>query len=117
MPAKVTLPSRQEMEEQWAEDREHVQLAVEQGGLPTATEVEQVETELRDAVDRVSSLAWRVEGILKDDGRDIPAITLEQIGLVAVLTESIETYAQELAEVAQRLRKCVLSLDAVRLEQ
>lgn len=97
---------------------EQIQRAIERGGLPTEAEAEAVFIEGQKAFDRAERLAWRVAGIAEATcGSDVPDITMEQIGVVAVVADRLADRAQDFAELAEKLRKPISALDVIRSEQ
>jgi hypothetical protein len=83
--------------------------------LPTEQEQRQAYTALTRARDRLEQLAWRVEGICEvDPGVETHAVTLADIGLVAVLADDADDCGAQLQEFAGRLRSSIGGLQAHR---
>jgi hypothetical protein len=88
--------------------------------LPTIEEELHVGELLREAHDGVEALVWRVGAITNfGGGIDLPPvpITLEDIGVVACLTEDLDIRLRELEHYRDKLRGSLFSLHALRLEQ
>jgi hypothetical protein len=90
--------------------------ALERGGLPTAHDHEQAYDALMRARDQLEGIVWRVEGVCEatDAGKLPQPVTLENIGVVAVMADDAERFAAELQQFAGRLRGRVGALDAYR---
>jgi hypothetical protein len=102
------------------EEEDAVQRAIERGGLPTEAEGEAIMRDLSNAISgELESVMLRVEGIAKSsEGDDLPfTVSLEQIGVVAVLADDVERYAAELHECAARMLKTVGALGSTRQNQ
>ncbi len=93
-----------------------VQRAIDRGGLPNAQEQEQGSRDLMRAFDWLEGIVWRVEGVCEaTDAAKLPRpVTLEDIGVVAVIADDAERTAGELQEFASRLRAQVGALDSYR---
>jgi hypothetical protein len=99
-------------------DDRAIQRAVERGGLPNETEVVAIYKVLGDASDALEAVTWRVEGVaLSDVGRDVPEVTLEQLGVLALLIDDVTRESEDLTRFVERLRTSVSSLNAIRAEQ
>ena len=98
---------------------ENLDLAIKRGGLPTEAEAEEVDTYLQHAFDRIESLAFRIAAISHCDADDdMPTITLEQLGVVAVLAGYIDERAKDFAKVADQIRHHLShDLNVIRCEQ
>src|SRR5947208_2003560 len=102
------------------EEEDAVQRAIARGGLPTEAEGEAIMRDLSNAISgELESVMLRVEGIAKSsEGDDLPfTVSLEQIGVVAVLVDDVERYAAELHECAARMQKTVGALGSTRQNQ
>jgi hypothetical protein len=95
-----------------------IRRAVETGGLPTEAEVVAVYDALTDAGEQVEALTWRIEGISASDvGKDVPEVTLEQLGVVAMLASDTEGAIATLTRMHERIAMRISSLTAIRTEQ
>jgi hypothetical protein len=94
---------------------ERLRLALERGGLPTDEEATAVYNGLVHEFGIVEQLTWRVEGIALADVGDLPfAVTAEQLGILAVLTDDVERLAEDLREQTKKLRHAFSSLASLR---
>jgi hypothetical protein len=99
-------------------DDERIRRAVERGGLPTEADARKLHHDLTGLLEELEKITWRVEGIaLSDMGDDIPEVTLEQIGVVAMLSADIEGEIGTLTSLRERMASRVSSLSAVRSQQ
>lgn len=107
------------VEQERARQREAIQRAMEQGGLPSATEAAAAYEAITAAFDEVERLVWRVKGITEsDDGAELPfAVDFGQIGIVAVLAEDIGSYAGYLGEFAEQLQSSIGQLRTLMAER
>jgi flavin-binding protein dodecin len=88
------------------------------GGLPTEAEAEAIEKALSRAYDDLESLVWRVEAISNGTGNDVPfPVTLEDVGLLAILADGIESRAKDLQTFAETLRGKLIWIDSIHVEQ
>jgi hypothetical protein len=102
------------------EEEDAVRRAIERGGLPTEAEGEAIFHQLSNVTSGdLEAVMLRVEGIAKSsEGDDLPfTVSLEQIGVLAVLADDVERSAAELHESSARLQKTVGALAAARQEQ
>jgi hypothetical protein len=112
MPTKSTEELLIEMEEK---QRKCLARSIKRGGLPTEAEAEAVTEQLIRAFSDLESLAFRVEGIAAAPG-DF-AVSLNQIGAVAMLLTDADEQIEALQHEAQRLRKSMPALLTLRAEE
>jgi hypothetical protein len=99
-------------------DEAMVRRAIEQGGLPTETEVKEVYSNMMDAEVLLKSLTGRIEGIAISAGDDLPFdVSLEQLGVVAMLTSEVEGEIRVLTRLNERAKSLISQLIAIRSEQ
>jgi hypothetical protein len=99
-------------------DDERIRRALERGGLPTEAEAEKLHRDLMGLLEELEAITWRVEGIaLSDGGGDIPEVTLEQIGVVAMLISDLKGEIGTLASLHERIGSRVSSLFGIRAQQ
>jgi hypothetical protein len=99
-------------------DEERIRRALERGGLPTEAEVQKVHHNVTGLLEELELITWRVEGIaLSDGGNDIPEVTLEQIGVVAMLVHDAEGEIGTLTSLCERIGSRVSSLSGIRAQQ
>lgn len=92
--------------------------ALKAGGLPTEAETQEVFDELTDAHVLLESLSLRVEGVAASDlGEDLPPVTLEQLGALAILLADCEGKLHDLNELADRVRRQIPQLASIRGQQ
>jgi hypothetical protein len=97
---------------------ERIKQAVERGGLPTEEEAQKLHHDLMDLIEQLERITWRVEGIARSSqGDDVPEVTFEQIGVVAMLSADAEGEIQTLTNMSERLESQMSSLSAIRAEQ
>jgi hypothetical protein len=102
------------------EEEDGVRRALDRGGLPTEAEGEAIFRQLSNVTSGdLEAAMLRVEGIAKSsEGDDLPfTVSLEQIGVLAVLADDIERAAAELRESAARVRTAIRALATTRQEQ
>jgi hypothetical protein len=99
-------------------DELHIQRAVERGGLPAESEAATLYKTLGDITEMLEGIAFRVGGIaLADMGEDVPEITLEQLGVLAIIIDDVASESNVLAGYVDQLRRNVSSLNANRAAQ
>jgi hypothetical protein len=102
------------------EEEDAVQRALDRGGLPTEAEGEAIFHQLSNVTSGdLEAVMGRVEGIAKSsEGDDLPfTVSLEQIGVLAVLADDAERSAAELGEISARMRTAIHALASTRQEQ
>src|SRR5712692_9107356 len=95
------------------EEEAAIRRAIERGGLPTEAESEAIFRQLSNVTSGdLESVMLRVEGIAKSsEGDDLPfTVSLEQLGVVAVLADDVERSAAELHEISARIRTAIHAL-------
>ena len=109
---------RKLIEQAEAEQRKTIERVIELGGIPDKTEIEALYADMQTVFDQLESFWWRVGGISKCEGSDLPfPITLEQIGIVAVMADDAEERAQDFLDFARKLRRSIGTLDSIRRTQ
>jgi hypothetical protein len=112
------MTSDQRIAVEIAKEQNDLELAIKNGGLPSEAEAEGVEKALSRAHDDIESLTWRIEGIANGSGADVPfPVTLEHVGLLTILASDIESRADDLRHFAERIRKTLIWIDTIRVEQ
>jgi hypothetical protein len=99
-------------------EEELVRKAVERGGLPTEAEEAALVRALNDAQAELESITTRVEWIAQADASAIPFdVSLEHLGVLAVLVSDVENRIDDFARDAKLIRGWLGSLAAIREEQ
>jgi hypothetical protein len=100
-------------------EEKQVRRAVEAGGMPTEAEAKAVWSALTDVGEQLHDLTGRIEGIAASDmGDDLPfEVSLEQIGVVAMLTHDVAGEVGTLMSLNERAKSRVAQLLAIRAEQ
>jgi hypothetical protein len=116
--SSTDLLIRDKIEQEEQRIAREIARAIKDGGLPTEAEAQELWQRLSDAHDILEGIALRVEAIGKSDfGDDVPPVTLEQLGVLAVLLADVDGRLTDFEGLADRLRLSVASLTAVRMEQ
>jgi hypothetical protein len=98
------------------EQEDRARLAVERGGLPTEEEGASVFAALQAGRGKLETLAVRVEWLAAVD--ELPfAVSLEQLGILAVMLSDVDAITDDLRKDAERIRNAISSLAAIRAEQ
>jgi hypothetical protein len=95
-----------------------IQRAIERGGLPAEAEATAVYRALANTVEDLEAIVWRIEGISgSDTGEDIPEVSLDQLGVIGLLTTDVEGQLDTLQGLIERAKARMPSLSAIRAEQ
>jgi hypothetical protein len=108
------------IEEEAAKRRERLAWALENGGLPTEEEAQEVWRKLNAAFDEIESLVMRIDRIAEAGELDDElgfAVTLEHVGVLTMLAIDIDDRARDFAKFAAQVRGRADSLLATRATQ
>lgn len=97
---------------------DRLERSIERGGLPTEEDAEQAYKALRQAYDRLEGLAFRVKPFAAADSSDIDEpITLEQLGLVALIAADARRSLDDIGKEVAHLESAIWELGAIRDDQ
>ncbi len=110
---------KEQFEQREREMGEQIQRAVDRGGLPVEVEVDGIDAALQQVFDVLEDVVSRVAGVSKSfDGSDLPAaVTLEDIGVLAVIVETVDRRCDDFRRMSAELAAAVAPLDSIRHEQ
>lgn len=115
-----TIPGtiQEEFEQLDARRAERIQQAVERGGLPTEAEADAIYEALQAVFNLLEDVAYRVSGVCESSlGEKLPVITLEDLGVIAVIVDSVKVQSRDFARFNENIEAAVFALDAIRREQ